>query len=113
MKIVNLLGNVQFRDGDPLALPLHSDRQGRAILFTLKPGQFIREHFAPSSPFFVVVLQGEGVFSGGDGVEHTCGPNSLLVFDTAEPHLIRAVTDLVFLGYLHGVKQPAAESLAG
>lgn len=106
MKRVNLLENIQFRDKDPIALPLHSDRQGRAILFTLKPGQFIREHNAPSSPFFAVVLQGEGIFSGGDSIEHTCGPNSLLVFDMAEPHFIRATTELVFLGYLHGVKPP-------
>jgi len=103
MKVVNLLENAQFSDKAPHAEPLHSDRQGRAILFNLKPGQFIREHNAPSSPFFVVVLKGKGFFSGGDGVEQSCGPNTLLVFDTAEPHFIRAAEELVFLGYLHGV----------
>ncbi len=29
--------------------------------FTLKPDQTIREHDAPTSPFFVVVLKGRGV----------------------------------------------------
>jgi hypothetical protein len=38
----------------------------------------------------VVVLQGKGIFSGGDGIEHTFGPNTLLVFDPGENHSIRA-----------------------
>jgi quercetin dioxygenase-like cupin family protein len=103
MKLANLLENLEFGSKDPHAEPLHVDRQGRAILFTLKPDQSIREHSAPSSPFFVVVLKGKGVFAGGDGVEHTCGPNTLLVFDTDEQHTIRAVDELVFIGFLHEV----------
>ena len=102
MKIANIFEEVQFNEKDPRAEPLHVDREGRAILFTLKAGQFIREHNAPSSPFFVVTLQGQGIFTGGDGVEHTCGPNMLLVFDAGENHSIRATDELVFLGILHG-----------
>ncbi len=107
MKTVNLLENVQFGSKDPLAEPLHVDRHGRAILFTLKPGQFIREHNAPSSPFFAVVLKGQGVFSGGDNVEQTCEANTLLIFDAGENHAIRALDEeLVFVGFLHGVPSP-------
>ncbi|GIK07935.1 MAG: hypothetical protein JETCAE02_21930 [Anaerolineaceae bacterium] len=102
MKTANLLENLAFGDKDPRAEPLHFDEQGRVLLFTLKAGQAIREHNAPSSPFFVVVLKGQGVFSGGDGVEHTCGPNTLLVFDAGEQHAVRAVDELVFVGFLHG-----------
>ena len=102
MKTIELLKNLQFGDKDPHAEPLHVDRQGRAILFTLKPEQSIREHNSPSSPFFVVILKGQGVFTGGDGVEHTCGPNTLLVFDAGEQHAIRAVDELIFVGSLHG-----------
>lgn len=102
MKVVNLLENMRFGDNDPHAEPLYVDRQGRAILFTLKPGQSIREHNAPSSPFFVVILKGKGIFAGGDGVEHTCEPNILLVFDAGEQHAIRATDELVFVGFLHG-----------
>jgi quercetin dioxygenase-like cupin family protein len=102
MKLTNLLENLEFGSKDPHAEPLHVDKQGRAILFTLKPDQSIREHNAPSSPFFVVVLKGKGIFAGGDGVEHTCGPNTLLVFDASEQHSIRAVEELVFVGFLHG-----------
>ncbi len=102
MKITPLLENLKFGNQYAHAEPLHSDRQGRAILFTLKRGQTIREHNAPSSPFFVVVLKGSGAFSGTDGVEQICGPNTLLVFDPGENHAIRAVEELVFVGILHG-----------
>jgi quercetin dioxygenase-like cupin family protein len=102
MKVANLLENLQFGGDAPHAEPLHVDRQGRAILFTFKPGQSIREHNAPSSPFFVVVLSGKGVFAGGDGIERTCEQNTLLVFDAGEPHTIRAIEELVFVGILHG-----------
>lgn len=99
----NLLENLKIGDKDPHAEPIYSVRDGRAILFTLKPGQSIPEHNAPSTPFFVVVLKGKGVFAGSDGTEHACGPNTLLIFNAGEPHAIRAVDELVFVGFLHGV----------
>lgn len=102
MNVRNLLENLTFGSEDPHAEPLHVDRQGRAILFTLNSDQSIREHNSPSSPFFVVVLKRNGFFTGGDGVEHTCGPNTLLVFDAGEQHVIRAVDELVFVGFLYG-----------
>lgn len=102
MKTINLLENWKFNSKGPHAEPLHVDRNGRAILFTLKPGQTIREHNAPSSPFYVVILSGQGLFSGGDGVEQVVGYNTLLVFDPAEQHVIRALDQLVFIGFLHG-----------
>jgi quercetin dioxygenase-like cupin family protein len=106
MKSINLLEKLEFRDKDPLAQPLHVDRHGRALLFTLKPGQSTREHNAPSSPFYVVVLQGNGIFAGGDGIERTFGPNTLLIFDAGENHFVRAVDKLVFVGFLHEVPGP-------
>ena len=102
MKSINLLENWQLNSKGPHAEPLHVDRDGRAILFTLQPGQSIREHNAPSSPFYVVILNGQGIFAGGDGVEQKVGPNTLLVFDPAEHHVIRALDQLVFVGFLHG-----------
>jgi quercetin dioxygenase-like cupin family protein len=102
MKYINLLEKLEFHDKEPLAQPLHVDRNSRALLFTLKPGQSIREHNAPSSPFFVVILQGKGIFAGGDGIEQTVGPNTLLIFDPGENHFIRALDELVFTGFLHG-----------
>ncbi|MGA2504998.1 MAG: cupin domain-containing protein [Anaerolineales bacterium] len=102
MKSINLTENWKFSDKGSHAEPLFVDKNGRVILFTLKPGQSIREHHAPSSPFYLVVLSGKGVFAGGDRKEQTMGPNNLLVFDSGEEHSIRALEELVFVGFLHG-----------
>ncbi len=103
MQSINLIESEKFSDKHSHAEPLHVDKNGRAILFTLKPGQTIAEHNAPSSPFYVVILSGQGVFTGGDGVEHAQGPDTLLVFDPGERHSVRALNEnLVFVGFLHG-----------
>ncbi len=104
MQAIKLLEKEKFVDKHAHAEPLHVDKNGRVILFTLKPGQTISEHQAPSSPFYVVILSGRGAFTGSDGVEQTVGPNTLLVFDPGEHHAVRAIDeDLAFVGFLHGV----------
>lgn len=104
MKTMQLLEDLEFHDRHPYAQPLFVGSTGRVLRFTLKPGQSIEEHNAPNSPFFVVVLKGEGVFAGGDGGEQRVGPNSLLIFGPRENHSVRALDDeLVFVGFLHGV----------
>ena len=105
MKSTNLQENWKFSGKGPHAEPLHADKNGRVILFTLKPNQSIRQHNAPSSPFDVVILSGRGVFAGGDGKEQTVGPETLLVFEPGENHSIRALDELVFVGFLKGVPE--------
>ena len=102
MKSINLFEDWKFDDKGPHAEPLHVDRNGRAILFTLQPEQMIRAHNVPSSPFFVVILTGQGAFTGGDGAEQVVGSNTLLVFEPGEQHTVRALDTLVFIGFLHG-----------
>ena len=102
MKRINLSENWEFDDRGPRAEPLHIDKHGRAFLFTLLPEQTIRAHNVPSSPFFVMILAGQGIFTGEDGVEQVVGPNTLLVFEPSEQHTVRALNDLVFIGFLHG-----------
>lgn len=103
MKTVQLLEGLEFHDKDPYAQPLHVDKNGRALRFTLRPGQRVQEHNAPQSPVFIVILKGQGLFSGGDGEERQFGPNSLLIFDPGEDHSIRAVDEeLVFVAFLRG-----------
>jgi quercetin dioxygenase-like cupin family protein len=103
MKTIQLLKNLEFHDKNPYAEPLHVDKVGRALRFTLKPGQQVVEHNAPESPVYVVVLKGHGLFAGGDGQEQQFGPNALLIFDPGEEHAIRALDEeLVFLAILHG-----------
>lgn len=103
MQSFALHDNLVFHDANPYAEPLFVEKTGRVLRFALHPGQVVREHTAPSSPVYLVVLQGAGYFSGGDGREQLAGPGTLLIFDVGEVHAIRAQDEpLVFLAFLHG-----------
>lgn len=103
MKTFQLLDKLEFHEQNPYAEPLWVERDGRVLRFTLRPGQSVKEHNAPKSPVYVVVLQGRGMFASESGVEQPCGPNSLLIFEAGENHAIRALDeDLVFVVFLHG-----------
>jgi hypothetical protein len=53
-----------------------------------------------------MVLQGIGLFPGSDNQEQRFGPGTLLIFDTDEPHAVRAdQEELVFVAFLHGVPE--------
>jgi quercetin dioxygenase-like cupin family protein len=114
MRTEQLLERLEFHDAHPYSEPLFVDVHGRILRFTLKPGQSIAEHNAPHSPFYVVVLQGHGVFSGSDGKEQQFGPNTLLIFEPAENHLIRALDEnLVFVGFLQGIPTTRPDRVGG
>lgn len=114
MRTTDLLKDLEFHDSHPYAQPLYVDENGRVIRWMLKPGQSIVEHKAPSSPFYVVVLKGRGLFAGADGVEREFGPNAILVFDKSENHTVRALDEeLVFVGFLHGVEGTRPEKIGG
>jgi quercetin dioxygenase-like cupin family protein len=114
MKTTHLLANLQFHDANPNADPIYVDKNGRVILFTLKPGQSIKGHDVPQSPFYAVVLKGHGFFSGSDRQERRFGPDDLLIFDPGEEHFVRADSDgLVFVGFLHGAPSNASEKIGG
>lgn len=114
MRRTELLNNIEFRESKPNSEPLYVDAHGRVLRFSLKPGQVISEHNAPNSPFYVVVLKGKGIFTGGDGQESRVTPNTLLIFDPGESHSVRALDEeLVFVGFLHGVSGARAEKTGG
>ena len=114
MKILQLLEHLVFHDDHAYSDPLFVDVNGRVLRFALKPGQTISEHQVPTSPFYAIVLQGHGLFSGNDGVQQRIGPNTLLVFDVAEKHAIRALDeDLVFIGFLQGVSTTRLDHVGG
>ena len=102
MKTFQLLENIEFHDKHPFAQPLEVNKHGRVLRFSLKPGQVVREHNAPHSPVYLVLLKGKGRFSGADGVDHEFSPNTLLTFEPGEQHTVRALDEeLVFLAILH------------
>lgn len=114
MKATHLLQGLEFHTDSPNSQPLYVDANGRILRFTLSPGQSIVEHNAPSSPFYVIVLEGQGVFAGSDRVEQRLGPNTLLVFEPGENHSIRALDEeLVFIGFLHGVPGTRPDRVGG
>ncbi len=114
MKATQLLAHLQFHDTNPNAEPLYVDKNGRVILFTLKPGQSIKGHEVPQSPFYAVVLRGHGFFAGSNRKEQRFGPDDLVIFDRGEEHFVRADNDeLVFVGFLHGEPSNTSEKTGG
>lgn len=114
MLSIPLHDNVIFHDKDPYAEPLFVALDGRILRFALQPGQSVREHMAPHSPVYIVVLKGTGVFSGDDGQEERFGPGTLLVYNSGEEHAIRAEgEELVFVAFLHGAPGVQKSSPAG
>lgn len=114
MRTMELLEGVEFNATRAHAVPLFVDHDGRILRFTLRPGQSLKEHTAPNSPVYLVILKGRGVFAGGDGKEHELGPNSLVVLDQGEKHSVRALDqDLVFVGFMHGEKSARADRVIG
>lgn len=86
----------------PGAQPV-AEGNGCAVLrVALKPGQSIGEHPAPSGGLQIIVLEGEGFFSGGDREERKCVRGAVLCFEPGELHRIRADRRrLVFASILH------------
>src|SRR5512141_2618814 len=114
MKVTDLLADLEYHDADAYAQPLYVSSEGRVLRFTLKPGQGIRQHNAPSSPFYVVVLKGRGMFVDAGGAEEQVGPGCMLLFDPGENHAIQALDDdLVFVGFLRGAPGNLGDRVGG
>ncbi len=114
MQTMNLLNDIEFSPQHPEAQPLYVSRTGRVIRWNLKPGQAIKQHNVPDSPFYVIVLQGNGMFAGGDQIEHSIGADMLVVFEPGENHSIRALdNNLVFVGFMEGAPSNTSEKVGG
>lgn len=104
MQVIDMMDGLEWHDSGSAgrAEALQYDRKGRrALRWTLRAGQEVKEFTTEQTPIHVVVLLGEGVFTGGDGQEQRLGPNSLIVFDVGESHSARALRNLVFIAFLH------------
>ncbi len=114
MKSNQLLEDLEFHDPVPFAQPLLVDQYSRILRWMLKPGQQIAEHKVPDSPFYVVVVQGHGMFAGRDGQEQVYGPGSLLIFEPDEPHTVRAMgEELIFVSFLQAVEGMRSDRTGG
>ena len=104
MKTYQLLENLEIvHSGDKAhAQALYADEHGRALRWTLLPGQRVQPSTSPHSPVYLVVLHGAGNFAGEDGVEKKLSANDMAVFAANETHTARAEDEqLVFIAILH------------
>ncbi|MGB1288474.1 MAG: cupin domain-containing protein [Aggregatilineales bacterium] len=114
MRSTALFDNLVFHDDKPYSEPLYVDNHGRILRFMLKPGQVIKEHRTPTSPFYVTILKGEGIFTDGEGQEHKVVPNDFLVFDAGEKHSVRAGdNEFIFLGILQSAPNVRSDHVSG
>jgi quercetin dioxygenase-like cupin family protein len=103
MKSEQLLAHLEFHQSIPFAQPLFVHKDGRVLRWILKPGQQITEYIVPSTPFYVVILKGHGMFAANSEQEQKFGPCSLIIFQPGETHSVRALEDgLIFVGFLQG-----------
>lgn len=114
MKSMDIFEGISFQEKNPRADPLWVGAEGRIIRFALQAGQEITEHHAPHSGLYIVVIKGTALISGADGLAKEFGENSLLVFDKAEAHSIKALdSEVVFLAFLSGVSASIPPENAG
>ncbi len=114
MQIYPLSADLEFHDPVPYAQPLLVNQDIRILRWMLKPGQQIGEHRVPEAPFFVVVLQGRGAFTGRDGEVQEVGPQTLLVFEPDEVHTVRALDEeLVFVSFMPGTEIMRPDRMGG
>jgi len=99
----DLLKDVEFKTEHPNAETILADRDTRLIRFSLLPGQSIKEHSAPSSPVYIIVLQGRGLFTDGENNVKELGVNSCVKYEQGEKHSVSARDEnLVFVALLRG-----------
>ncbi len=114
MESFRLLEDLEFHAEAPYAQPLLVNSAARILRWTLQPGQQVREHAAPGSPFYVVILKGRGAFAGPDGREEIVSVGTLLLFGPGESHSVRALDEqLVFIGFLEGVESMRPDRTGG
>ena len=103
MKIINSKEDIGFNEEHTIAEPLFINKNNRLLRFSLLPGQTIKEHKSPSSPVFITMLKGRGLFWGDDGEKEEVDSDSIIIFTQNETHGISALDkELVFIAMLHG-----------
>ena len=103
MEHVDLMQDIKFNDSHPIAQSIHADKNGRLLQFALEPGQELKEHSNSTSPVYLLILKGEGVFRGDNGSQAVAGPGSIVIYDVDEKHSVKAGDEeLVFVAILHG-----------
>ena len=98
MKKVELYTEGKFSDKGMAKLLVHDSPYFKILNFNFKAGQELPVHAHEiEGQVSLVVLEGEGEFLGKDNTSMPAKKGDVLVCDIAEPHGLRATTDLRLL----------------
>lgn len=95
MKTVELFQEHGFKDLTFSNYLVHESEFVKVINFNFKAGQQLPVHSHDiEGELVLTVLEGEGEFLGADGVTLPAKTGDVLVSDIAEPHGVKATTDM-------------------
>lgn len=98
MKKVNLDETGSFNDKGPVRNLVQDSPYFKIINFNFKPGQGLPVHNHDiEGQLSIVVLEGHGQFLADKGETMPAGPGDVLISEIAEPHGIKAETDMRIL----------------
>jgi quercetin dioxygenase-like cupin family protein len=98
MNKVNLYDSGEFGAQTFKRLLVHDSPYFKIINFSFKAGQELPVHAHDiEGQLSLVIIEGEGEFLGKNGAVFPAKPGDVVVSDIAEPHGLRAKTDLRLL----------------
>ncbi len=98
MKQLNLYEENDFSDKAFKKLLVHDSPYFKILNFNFKSGQELPVHSHDSEgQLSLVIVEGQGEFLGKDGITLPAKTGDVVISDIAEPHGLRAITDLRLL----------------
>lgn len=95
MKKIELFNEHGFKELTFSNYLAHESEYMKVINFNFKAGQQLPIHAHDlEGELTIAVLEGKGEFLAADGVSMPANPGDVLVSEIAEPHGVRAVTDM-------------------
>ncbi len=95
MKRVSMYEENSFSDKGLSRLIVHDSPYFKIINFNFKAGQELPIHSHDiEGQVSIAVLEGKGEFQGGKGATFPANPGDILISEIAEPHGLKAKTDM-------------------
>jgi len=98
MKKINVIDANGFNEKTFSKLLVNDSAYFKIINFNFKAGQQLPVHSHDvEGQLSIVILEGKGEFLGADNAVLPAKPGDVLISEIAEPHGVRAITDLRIL----------------
>lgn len=95
MKKISLYEDNDFSDKGMKKLLVHDSPYFKILNFNFRPGQELPVHHHDiEGQLSITILEGEGEFLGADGTAMPARAGDVLISEIAEPHGIRASSDM-------------------